>query len=106
MFLQLWFTARTRRNRAPRDRHRRNWTQRPVLDWLDERCLLSAHVVTHLDQSVRPPALVTFTDEVPEPAPSGGLAKAATRALAHNPAASSSATNGGARSTSSLLASP
>jgi hypothetical protein len=49
---------------------------------------------------------VTFTDKVPEPAPSGGLAEAASRALSHNPAASSSATNGAARSTSSLLASP
>jgi hypothetical protein len=70
------------------------------MDSLDERCLLSAFVVTHLDQAVRPSALAAPIVQGPEPAPSGGVARAVTPPLSHNPGASSSATNGGARGTS------
>ena len=111
MFPQLWSGSRTREYRAARGQGRRKWAYRPGMDSLDDRCLLSAHVVTHFDQAVRAaegvgggPALVAFTIPVPRPAPSGGVAKAASPPLSHNPGASSSATNGGAFSTSSSLA--
>ncbi len=112
MFLQLWSGSRTRENRAVRDQARRKSAYRPGMDSLDERCLLSAHVVTHLNQAIRvpvgvggAPALVAATIPSPKPAPSGGVAKAASPPLSHNPVASSSATNGGARTTSNSLAS-
>jgi hypothetical protein len=112
MFSQLWSGSRTRDCRAARDRGRRKWAYRPGMDWLDERCLLSVHVVTHLNQAIpapvgvgRAPALVAITIPGPKPAPSGGVAKAASPPVPHNPSASSSATNGGTGSTSSSLAS-
>jgi hypothetical protein len=112
MFLQLWSGSRTRDYRAVQDRGRRKWACRPGMDSLDERCLLSAHVVVHWHQATRAPvdvggapAPVAFTISVPEPAPSGGVAKAASPPPSHNPGASSSATNGGTGSTSSSLAS-
>jgi hypothetical protein len=112
MFLQLWSGSRTREYRAARDRGRRKWAYRPGMDWLDERCLLSVHVVTHLNQAILAlvgvggaPAQVAFIIPSPKPAPSGGVAKAARPPLSHNPGALSSSTNGGTGSTSSLLAS-
>jgi hypothetical protein len=81
------------------------------MDWLDERCLLSAHVVAHFDQGVQVPAgarrlaaLVAVTIPGQHPAPSGGVGKAASPVLSHKPGASSSATNGGASSTINSLA--
>jgi len=76
------------------------------MDSLDERCLLSAHVVVHLSQAIGAPALVAFTIAGPKPAPSGGAAQAASPPLSHNPSAGSSATNGATGSTNSLLANP
>jgi hypothetical protein len=112
MFLQLWSGSRTRDDRAVRDRRRRKWAYRPGMDSLDERCLLSAHAVVHWHQATRAPvdvgeapAPVAFTISVPEPAPPGGVAKAASPPPSHNPGASSSTTNGGTGSTSSSLAS-
>jgi hypothetical protein len=112
MFLQLWSGSRTPEYRAARDRRGRKRAYRPGMDSLDERCLLSANVVTHFDQAVRAPvdagaapAQVAFTIPSPKPAPSGGVAKAARPPLSHNPGALSSSTNGGTGSTSSLLAS-
>jgi hypothetical protein len=68
-------------------------------------------VVTHFDQAVRAPvgvgaapAQVAFIIPSPKPAPSGGVAEAASPPLSHNPGASSSATNGGTASTRSSLA--
>jgi hypothetical protein len=111
MFLQLWSDSRTREYRAARDRRGRKRAYRPGMDWLDERCLLSANVVTHFDQAVRAPvgvgtapAQVAFIIPSPKPAPSGGVAEAASPPLSHNPGASSSATNGGTASTRSSLA--
>ena len=82
------------------------------MDWLDERCLLSANVLSHLNQAIPAPvgvggahALVAITIPGPTPPPSGGVAKVASPPLSHNPRASSSATNGGAFSTSSSPAS-
>ena len=81
------------------------------MDWLDERCLLSAHVVAHFDQGVQVPAgarrsaaLVAVTIPGQQPAPSGGVGKAASPVLSHRPGASSSVTNGGAGSTINSLA--
>jgi hypothetical protein len=112
MFLQLWSGSRTREYRAARDRRRRKRAYRPGMESLDERCLLSANVVTHFDQAVRAPvgvgaapAQVAFIIPSPKPAPSGGVAKAASPPPYHNPGASSSATIGGTASTSSSLAS-
>jgi hypothetical protein len=112
MFLQLWSDSRTREYRAARDRRGRKRAYRPGMDWLDERCLLSANVVTHFDQAVRAPvgvgtapAQVAFIIPSPKPAPSGGVAEAASPPFSHNPGASSSATNGATASTSSSLAS-
>ncbi len=112
MILQLWPGARTREYRAARDRGRRKRAYRPGMDSLDGRWLLSAHVVTQLNQAVRAPvgvggarALAAFTIPSPKPAPSGGVAKAASPPLSHNPGASSSATIGATASTSSSLAS-
>ena len=56
MFLQLWSSVRSRGHRAAREPRRRKWAHRPGMDWLDERCLLSAHVVAHFDQGVQVPA--------------------------------------------------
>ena len=82
------------------------------MDWLDERCLLSAHVVAHFDQGAqvtadarRLAALVAVTIPGQGPAPSGGVAKAASPVLSHKPAASSSAANVAVSSTSNSLAS-
>jgi hypothetical protein len=68
------------------------------MDWLDGRCLLSAYVVAHLEQSVHVPAgvrrsaaLEAATIPGQEPAPSGGVVKAASPVLSHKPLASSSA---------------
>ena len=79
MFLQLWPRSRTRKYRAARDRGRRKRAYRPGMDSLDQRCLLSAHVVVHLSQAIgaplrsgAAPALVAFTIAGPKPAPSGG----------------------------------
>jgi hypothetical protein len=111
MFSQLWSSSRTREYRAARGQGRRKWAYRPAMDSLDGRCLLSAHVVTHFDQAVRAaevvvgaPSLVAFIIPVPRPAPAGVVAKAASPPLSHNQGASSFATNGGAFSTSSSLA--
>jgi hypothetical protein len=106
MFLQLWLSSRTRKDPADRDRGRRKRAYRPALVALDERCLLSAHVVSHLNLSIGAPALVAFTIAGPEPAPSGGAAKAASPPLSHKPGAGSSATNGATGSTNSSLANP
>jgi hypothetical protein len=106
MFLQLWPSARTRDYRAASDRGRRKRAYRPGMDSLDERCLLSAHVVIHLNQAIGAPALVAFTIASPKPAPSGGAAKPANPPLSHNPGAGSSATNGATGSTNSSLANP
>jgi hypothetical protein len=112
MFLQLWSGSRTPEYRAVRDRRRRKRDYRPGINSLDERCLLSANVVTHFDQAVRAPvgagaapAQVAFIIPSPNPAPSGGVEKAASQPLSHNPGASSSATIGGNASASSSLAS-
>jgi hypothetical protein len=112
MILQLWSGSRTREYRAARDRRRRKRAYRPGMESLDERCLLSANVVTHFDQAVRAPvgvgaapAQVAFIIPSPNPAPSSGVAKAASPPPSHNPGASSSATIGGTASTSSSLAS-
>jgi len=112
MFLQLWSSAPTRVHRAARHRGDQKRAYRPGMDWLDERCLLSAHLVAPFDQGVRapesvvgPPAVVTLTNPSPQPAPSGSVAKAANPPLSHNPGASSSATNHASPSTSSSLAS-
>jgi hypothetical protein len=82
------------------------------MDWLDERCLLSVLVVTHINQAIPAPvdvggapARVAIIIPSPKPAPSGGVAKAASPPPSHNPGASSSATIGGTASTSSSLAS-
>ncbi len=98
MLLQLWSSAR-----AP--------AYGPRMDSLDERCLLSARVVIQLSHAIGAPvdvggapALVAFTIPVRKPGPSGGVAKAASPPLSHNPGASSAATNGAAGSTSSVLA--
>jgi hypothetical protein len=111
MFSQLWSGSRNRDYQAARDQGRRRWAFRPGMDWLDERCLLSANVATHFDQAVRAPvgvgaapAQVAFIIPSPKPAPSGGVAEAASPPLSHNPGASSSATNGGTASTRSSLA--
>ena len=111
MFLQLWSSARTGGHRAAREPRRRKWAHRPGMDWLDERCLLSAHVVAHFDQGVQVPAgarrsaaLVAVTIPGQQPAPSGGVGKAASPVLSHNPGASSSVTDGGAGSTINSLA--
>jgi hypothetical protein len=112
MILQHWSGSRTREYRAARDRRRRKRAYQPGMESLDERCLLSANVVTHFDQAVRAPvgvgaapAQVAFIIPSPKPAPSGGVAKAASPPPSHNPGASSSATIGGTASTSSSLAS-
>ena len=107
MFLQLWPGSRTRKYQAARDRGRLRRAYRPGLDLLDERCLLSAHVVIPLNQAIgRCPALVAFTIAGPKPAPSGGVAKAASPPLSRNPGAASSATNSATGSTNSSLANP
>ncbi len=110
MFLQLWSGSRTREYRAARDRGHRKWAYRPGMDSLDERCLLSAHVVTHFDPAIRAaegvgaaPARVAFTVRVPGAAPSSDASKAGSPPLSHNSGATSSAPNGGTGST--LLAS-
>jgi hypothetical protein len=112
MFSQLWSCSRTRDDRAVRDQRRRKRAYRPRMDWLDERYLLSANILSHLNQAIPAPvgvggapALVAITIPGPTPPPSGGVAKAASPPLAHNPRASSSATNGGAFSTSNSPAS-
>jgi hypothetical protein len=112
MFLQLWSSARTPDYGAARHRGCRKRAYCPGMDSLDERCLLSGHLVIHLEQAVRAPvgvgaapALVALTIRAPKPAPSHGVANAASPPLSHNPSASSSATNSGAGSTSSSLAS-
>ena len=106
MFLQLWPRSRTRKYQAARDRGRLRRAYRPGLDALDERCLLSAHVVIPLNQAIGAPALVAFTIAGPKPAPSGGAAKAASPPVSYNPGAGSSATNGATGSTNSSLANP
>jgi hypothetical protein len=112
MFSQLWSGSRTRDCRAAGDPGRRKRAYRPGMDWLDERCLLSVLVVTHLNQAIPGPVgvggappLVAITIPGPKPAPSDGVAKAASPPPSHNPGASSSATIGGTASTSSSLAS-
>jgi hypothetical protein len=112
MFSQLWSGSRTRDDRAARDQRRRKRAYRPGMDWLDERCLLSANVLSHLDQAIPAPvgvggapALAAITIPGPTSPPSGGVLKAASPPLPHNPRASSSATNAGAFSTGSSPAS-
>jgi hypothetical protein len=112
MFSQLWSGSRNRDYQAARDQGRRRRAFRPGMDWLDERCLLSAHVLSHLNQAIPAsvgvggePALVAITVPGPKLPPSGGVLKAESAPLSHNLRASSSATNGGALSTSSSLAS-
>jgi hypothetical protein len=82
------------------------------MDWLDERCLLSVLVVTHINQAIPAPvdvggapARVAIIIPAPKPAASGGVAKAASPPPSHNAGATSSATIGGTASTSSSLAS-
>jgi hypothetical protein len=113
MFSQLWASARTLDYPTARDRGRRKRAYRPSMNSLDERCLLSAHVVIQLSQTIGAPAdvgvapaLAAFAVPGPKPAPSGGPAKAASPPLSHNPGAGSSATNGGTESTNSSLANP
>jgi hypothetical protein len=106
MFLQLWLSSRTRNDPADRDRGRRKRAYRPALIALDDRCLLSAHVVSHLHQAIGAPALVAITIAGPQPAPSGGAAKTASPPLSHKPGAGSSAANGATGSTNSSLANP
>jgi hypothetical protein len=81
------------------------------MDWLDERRLLSAHVVAHFDQGAPVPAgarrlaaHVAVAIPAQEPAPSGGVAKALSPVLSHKAGAPSSATSGGASSTINLPA--
>jgi hypothetical protein len=112
MFSQLWSGSRNRDYQAAPDQGRRRRAFRPGMDWLDERCLLSAHVLSHLNQAIPTPvgvggapARVAFTIPGPTLPPSGGVLKAESPPLSHNSRASSSATNGGAFSTSSSLAS-
>ena len=112
MFSQLWSGSRNWDYQAARDHGRRRRAFRPGMDWLDERCLLSAHVLSHLNQAIPAPvgvggapALVAITVPGPTPPPSGGVLKAASSPLSHNPRALSFATNGGASSTNSSLAS-
>ncbi len=113
MFLQLWPSKRTRGYRVARDRRRREWVYQPGIDCLDDRCLLSAHLVTQLDQAAAAlasvggsPAVLAITIPGPLAAPSASVAKAAIPPLGHNPGASSSAPNGNVRSTGNVPASP
>jgi hypothetical protein len=106
MFLQLLLSSRTRKDRAGRDRGRRKRAYRPALVALDERCLLSAHVVSHLNQAIGEPSLVAVTKAGPKPAPLGGAATAASPPLSHKLGTGSSATNGATGSTNSSLANP
>ena len=112
MFLQLWSCARTGHYRAAHDHGRRQRAYRPEMDSLDERCVLSAHVVSDFVQSVGAavavngvPALVASRIPRPKPAPSGAVVKAASPALSHNPGAGLSAPNSATRSTGNSLAS-
>jgi hypothetical protein len=112
MFSQLWSGSRNRDYQAAPDQGRRRRAFRPGMDWLDERCLLSAHVLSHLNQAIPTPvgvggapARVAITIPGPTLPPSGGVLKAESPPLSHSPRAPSSATNGGAFSTSSSLAS-
>src|SRR5262245_20133218 len=52
MLFQLWTHSRTREYRAPRARNRRPRARRPLLESLDERCLLSADAVIQWNQAV------------------------------------------------------
>jgi hypothetical protein len=111
MFSQLWSGARTRQYRAARVRGRPKSTFRPGMDWLDERCLPSALVVTQVNQADRAAvdaggaaALVAFTIPASKAAPPGSVAEAASPPLVHNAGASSSTTIDGT-GISSLLAS-
>src|SRR5438105_11956528 len=52
MFFQLWTGSRLREDRASRARNRRPRARRPLIERLDERCLLSADVVIQWNQAV------------------------------------------------------
>src|SRR3954454_4108522 len=52
MRLQLWSGTRAPKPRTPRDRSRRPQARRPIIELLDERCLLSADVVIQWNQAV------------------------------------------------------